>query len=43
MARVLQQMKNMSYGQAPDLEGVNDTARPRQNSEEILPPDDDEY
>jgi len=27
MARVLQQMKNMSYGQAPDLDGVNDTAR----------------
>jgi L-fuculose-phosphate aldolase len=29
MARVIQQMKQMSYGQAPDLEGVNDTARPR--------------
>lgn len=29
MARVLQQMKQMSYGQAPDLEGVNDVARPR--------------
>ena len=27
MARVLQQMKQMSYGQAPDLEGVNDVAR----------------
>lgn len=27
MARVLQQMKNMSYGQAPDLDGVNDVAR----------------
>jgi len=27
MARVLQQMKNMSYGQAPDLDGVNDTAQ----------------
>ncbi len=27
MARVLQQMKNMSYGRAPDLEGVNDIAR----------------
>ena len=27
MARVLQQMRNMSYGQAPDLEGVNDVAR----------------
>ncbi|MDI6025149.1 class II aldolase/adducin family protein [Corticibacterium sp. UT-5YL-CI-8] len=30
MARVIQQMKNMSYGQAPDLEGVNDTAQLRQ-------------
>lgn len=30
MARVIQQMKNMSYGQAPDLEGVNDIARPKQ-------------
>lgn len=29
MARVIQQMKNMSYGQAPDLDGVNDIARPR--------------
>lgn len=29
MARVLQQMKQMSYGQAPDLEGVNDIARPK--------------
>ena len=29
MARVLQQMKNMSYGQAPDLDGVNDVARPK--------------
>ena len=29
MARVIQQMKQMSYGLAPDLEGVNDTARPR--------------
>lgn len=29
MARVIQQMKNMSYGHAPDLEGVNDTARKR--------------
>lgn len=29
MARVSQQMKQMSYGQAPDLAGVNDTARPR--------------
>lgn len=31
MARVLQQMKNMSYGQAPDLDGVNDIARPKQH------------
>lgn len=29
MERVLQQMRNMSYGQPPDLEGVNDTARAR--------------
>lgn len=29
MARVIQQMKQMSYGQAPDLEGVNDAARVR--------------
>jgi L-fuculose-phosphate aldolase len=29
MARVIRQMKNMSYGQAPDLDGVNDTARAR--------------
>lgn len=29
MARVIQQMKNMSYGLAPDLDGVNDTARKR--------------
>ena len=29
MARVIQQMRQMSYGQAPDLAGVNDTARPR--------------
>jgi L-fuculose-phosphate aldolase len=29
MARVIQQMKNMSYGRAPDLDGVNDTARKR--------------
>jgi len=27
MARVIEQMRRMSYGQAPDLEGVNDTAR----------------
>jgi L-fuculose-phosphate aldolase len=29
MDRVLQQMKQMSYGQAPDPEGTNDVARPR--------------
>ena len=29
MERVIAQMKNMSYGNAPDLEGVNDTARRR--------------
>ena len=29
MARVIEQMRNMSYGNAPDLEGVNDTARRR--------------
>lgn len=29
MARVLQQMKQMDYGYSPDLEGVNDIARPR--------------
>ena len=29
MARVLQQMKQMSYGQAPDLDGVNDKSRAR--------------
>jgi len=29
MERVIRQMKNMSYGQAPDLDGVNDTARKR--------------
>ena len=27
MARVIEQMRNMSYGLAPDLHGVNDTAR----------------
>ncbi len=32
MDRVLKQMKNMSYGQAPDLEGINDVARPRMAS-----------
>jgi L-fuculose-phosphate aldolase len=30
MDRVIRQMKQMSYGQAPDLDGVNDTARPRE-------------
>lgn len=29
MARVIRQMKNMSYGQSPDLDGVNDSARQR--------------
>lgn len=29
MGRVIRQMQQMSYGMAPDLEGVNDTARPR--------------
>lgn len=29
MERVIRQMRNMSYGRAPDLEGVNDTARKR--------------
>ena len=29
MARVLEQMRRMSYGQAPDLDGINDVARPR--------------
>jgi L-fuculose-phosphate aldolase len=29
MERVLKQMKQMSYGQAPDLEGINEVARPR--------------
>lgn len=28
MRRVIEQMRRMSYGQAPDLDGVNDTARP---------------
>lgn len=30
MERVLDQMRRMSYGQAPDAEGVNDIARPRE-------------
>lgn len=29
MARVIEQMRKMSYGHAPDAEGVNDVARPR--------------
>jgi L-fuculose-phosphate aldolase len=29
MARVIEQMRRMSYGQAPDPEGANDVARPR--------------
>lgn len=29
MARVIEQMRKMSYGQAPDSEGTNDIARPR--------------
>jgi L-fuculose-phosphate aldolase len=29
MARVIEQMRKMSYGQPPDAEGVNDVARPR--------------
>ena len=29
MKRVIRQMKNMSYGKAPDLDGVNDSARKR--------------
>ena len=32
MARVIRQMQQMSYGQAPDLEGVNDLARPRESA-----------
>ena len=32
MARVIEQMRRMSYGQAPDLDGINDVARPRQAS-----------
>lgn len=29
MGRVIRQMRQMGYGQAPELEGVNDIARPR--------------
>ncbi len=35
MGRVIQQMRQMSYGQAPDLAGVNDTARPRRGPEAL--------
>jgi len=35
MARVIQQMRQMSYGQAPDLAGVNDTARPREQAQKV--------
>lgn len=31
MGRVLEQMRRMSYGQPPDLDGVNDYARPKEN------------
>ena len=30
MARVIEQMRRMSYGYSPDLEGVNDLARPKE-------------
>ena len=30
MERVIRQMRQMSYGQAPDLAGINDVARPRE-------------
>jgi L-fuculose-phosphate aldolase len=29
MDRVIEQMRKMSYGQAPDADGINDVARPR--------------
>jgi L-fuculose-phosphate aldolase len=29
MAQVIEQMRRMSYGQAPDIDGVSDTPRPR--------------
>ncbi len=29
MAQVIEQMRRMSYGQAPDLDNVGDTPRPR--------------
>jgi L-fuculose-phosphate aldolase len=32
MERVIEQMRRMSYGLAPDAEGVNDVARPRNAS-----------
>ncbi len=31
MERVIEQMRRMSYGQAPDPEGSNEVARPREN------------
>ncbi len=31
MARVIEQMRRMSYGQAPEGEGANDVARPRED------------
>ncbi|AUG55626.1 class II aldolase/adducin family protein [Thalassospira marina] len=31
MERVIEQMRRMSYGHAPDAEGINDIARPRNN------------
>ncbi len=38
MARVLQQMKNMSYGKAPDLEGVNDVPLARAAADVLAAP-----
>jgi L-fuculose-phosphate aldolase len=35
MARVIRQMRQMSYGQAPDLDGVNDIPRPREGLAEV--------
>ena len=37
MARVLEQMRRMSYGQAPDLDGINDVARPGRRADDTLP------
>lgn len=33
MTRVMEQMRRMSYGQGPDLDGINDVARPRERKE----------